>query len=102
MKSQPDCGYGSDDAKCHKCTLDHKGCFWDGLSRTGQAEKWSRTSKKAANAVVDLTGDDGRVADPSRSGLEVVMPSWPKRQVRREVSPAGKWSNIVSYLADIR
>ena len=90
MKSQPDCGYSSDDPKCRKCTLDHKGCFWDGLSRTGQTEKRSRTSKKAADAVVDLTGDDGAVAGPSRSGLEVVMPSRPKRQVRRDASPTGK------------
>src|SRR6202041_480450 len=90
MKSQPNCGYGSDDPKCRKCPLDHKGCFWDGLSRTGQTEKRSRTLKKAADAVVDLTGDDGAVAGPSRVGIEVVMPSRPKRQARQEASPTGK------------
>ena len=99
MKSQPDCGYSSDDPKCRKCTLDHKGCFWDGLSRTGQTEKRSRTSKKAADAVVDLTGDDGAVAGPSRVGVEVVMPSRPKRQARREVSPSGKYIEHKNYAA---
>ena len=103
MKSQPDCGYSSDDPKCWKCTLDHKGCFWDRLSRTGQTEKRSRTSKKAADAVMDLTGDDGAVAGPSRPGVEVVMASRPKRQVRREASPTGKCiQHTVLYLADIR
>ena len=57
MKSQPECGYDSDNTKCHKCTLDHKGCFWDGLSQMGQVEKRLRTLKKTADAVVDLMAD---------------------------------------------
>src|SRR6202142_3363933 len=97
MKSQPDCGYSSDDPKCRKCTLDHKGCFWDGMSRTGQTEKRLRTSKKAADAVVDLTGDDGAVAGPSRAGVEVVILLRPKRQVRREASPTGKYIEHKNY-----
>ena len=90
MKSQPECGYDSDDAKCHKCISDHKGCFWGGISQMGQTEKRLRTSRKTADVVVDLTGDDGKVAGSSRLGMEVVMSSRPKRQVKRDVSPTGE------------
>jgi hypothetical protein len=89
MKSQPECIYGDDDPKCVKCTADHKGCFWDEVSRAGQREKRTRMSRKAKETVVDLT-EETASGSASKNRAEVVVTARPKRQVKREPSPASK------------